>query len=143
MRALDNARSRPLDEASVGGGTGMNCYAFKGGTGTASRRVLVGSRQYTVGAFMPANFGSRNEFVLAGRHLGLVLSDDNPMEETDWLAPPGAGSCITVGATDAPLLSGQCKALARRVPPGLARTGTTGGHLCRDLFLAFPPTSTV
>src|SRR5258708_19299118 len=114
MRALDNARSGPLDEASVGGGTGMNCYAFKGGTGTASRRVLVGSRQYTVGAFMPANFGSRNEFVLAGRHLRLLLSDDNPIDETDPLPPPGAGSCIPRGATDAPPPPGQCHPRARR-----------------------------
>src|SRR5262245_26717034 len=137
MRALDNARGGPLDEGSVGGGTGMNCYDFKGGTGTASRRVLVGSRRYTVGALMQANFGSRSELVVAGRPLGSILSDDNPMEETDWLAPPGAGSCITVIATDAPLLPGQCKALARRVPLGLARTGTSGSHFSGDIFLAF------
>ena len=141
MRALDNARSGPLDEGSVGGGTGMNCYAFKGGTGTASRRVLVGSRRYTVGALMQANFGSRSELVVAGRHLGPILGDDNPMEETDWLTPPGAGSCITVVATDAPLLPGHCKALARRVPLGLARTGTTGSHFSGDLFLAFSATN--
>jgi D-aminopeptidase len=141
MRALDNARSGPLDEGSVGGGTGMNCYGFKGGAGTASRRVLVGSRPYTVGALMQANFGSRRELMVAGRHLGPILSDDNPMEETDWLAPPGAGSCITVVATDAPLLPGQCKALARRVPFGLARTGTTGSHFSGDLFLAFSATN--
>jgi L-aminopeptidase/D-esterase-like protein len=141
MRALDNARSGPLDEGSVGGGTGMNCYAFKGGTGTASRRVRVGSRPYTVGALMQANFGSRNELVMAGRYLGGILSEDDPMEETDWLAPPGAGSCITVVATDAPLLPGQCTALARRVPLGLARTGTTGSHFSGDLFLAFSATN--
>ena len=137
MRALDAASSGPVEEGSVGGGTGMNCYDFKGGTGTASRRVQVGSRQYTVGALMQANFGSRNELVVAGRYLGEILRDDNPMEETDWLSPPGAGSCITVVATDAPLLPGQCKALARRVPLGLARTGTTGSHFSGDLFLAF------
>jgi len=141
MRALDNARGGPPDEGSVGGGTGMNCYAFKGGMGTASRQVLVGSRQYTVGALMQANFGSRSELMMAGRHLGPILSDDNPMEETGWLAPPGAGSCITVVATDAPLLPGQCKALARRVPLGLARTGTSGSHFSGDLFLAFSATN--
>jgi D-aminopeptidase len=103
--------------------------------------VLVGSRQYTVGALMQANFGSRNELVLAGRHLGPVVSDENPIEETDWLAPPGAGSCITVVATDAPLLPGQCKALARRVPLGLARIGTTGSHFSGDLFLPFSATN--
>ncbi|HEX2317388.1 MAG TPA: P1 family peptidase [Streptosporangiaceae bacterium] len=136
IRAIDAAASGPLDEGSVGGGTGMNCYDFKGGTGTASRRVQVGSRWYTVGALMQANFGSRHELVIAGHYLGEALRDDNPMEETDWL-PPGAGSCITLVATDAPLLPGQCKALARRVPLGLARTGTTGSHFSGDLFLAF------
>ena len=141
MRALDGARSGPLAEGSVGGGTGMNCYGFKGGTGTASRRVRIGSRGYTVGTLMQANFGSRAELVVAGRYLGEVLSEDNPMEETDWLAPPGAGSCITIVATDAPLLPGQCKALARRVPLGLARTGTTGSHFSGDLFLAFSATN--
>jgi D-aminopeptidase len=137
MRALDAAASGPIEEGSVGGGTGMNCYDFKGGTGTASRRVQVGSRWYTVGALMQANFGSRHELVVAGHYLGEALRDDNPMEETDWLSPPGAGSCITVVATDAPLLPGQCKALARRVPLGLTRTGTTGSHFSGDLFLAF------
>jgi len=137
MHALDAARSGPVEEGSVGGGTGMNCYGFKGGTGTASRRVRAGSRQYTVGALMQANFGSRRELVIAGRYLGDVLRDDNPLDDSDWLAPPGAGSCITVIATDAPLLPGQCRALARRVPLGLARTGTTGSHFSGDLFLAF------
>ncbi len=139
--ALDDARSGPLAEGSVGGGTGMNCYGFKGGTGTASRRVRIGSRGYTVGTLMQANFGSRAELVVAGCYLGQVLSEDNPLEETDWLAPPGSGSCITIVATDAPLLPGQCKALARRVPLGLARTGTTGSHFSGDLFLAFSATN--
>lgn len=141
IRALDSAASGPVAEGSVGGGTGMNCYGFKGGTGTASRAVRIGSRRYTVGTLTQANFGSRRELVIAGRRAGEALADDNPMEETDWLAPPGAGSCITVVATDAPLLPGQCKALARRVPLGLARTGTTGSHFSGDLFLAFSATN--
>jgi L-aminopeptidase/D-esterase-like protein len=133
--ALDDAHSGPLAEGSVGGGTGMNCYGFKGGVGTSSRRVTVLGRTYTVGALMQANFGDRRELVVAGRRLGAALADDDPMS-SDWMAP-GAGSCITVVATDAPLLPGQCKALARRVPLGLARTGTTGSHFSGDLFLAF------
>jgi L-aminopeptidase/D-esterase-like protein len=135
--ALDAARGGPVAEGSVGGGTGMNCYDFKGGAGTSSRVVRVGSRRYTAGVLMQANFGSRAELVVAGHRLGEVLAGDNPMRETDWLAPPGAGSCVTVVATDAPLLPGQCKALARRVPLGLARTGTAGSHFSGDLFLAF------
>jgi D-aminopeptidase len=137
IRALEGASSGPIAEGSVGGGTGMNCYGFKGGTGTASRLVEVGSRQYCVGALVQANFGRRAELVIAGRRLGEVLADDNPMENSSWIAPPGSGSVITVVATDAPLLPGQCKALARRVPLGLARTGTTGSHFSGDLFLAF------
>ncbi|MDT5175968.1 MAG: D-aminopeptidase [Mycobacterium sp.] len=141
--ALDAARGGPVAEGSVGGGTGMNCYEFKGGNGSSSRTVQYGSRTFTVAAFVQANFGSRHELTVAGRHIGPLLADDNPMD-SDWFAadlgvrpPPGAGSVITVVATDAPLLPGQCKALARRVPLGLARTGTTGSHFSGDIFLAF------
>jgi D-aminopeptidase len=139
-RALDAAAGGPVAEGSVGGGTGMNCYGFKGGTGTASRRVLIGARTYTVGALMQANFGSRGELVVAGRPVGASLLDDNPLEDGE-VAPPGAGSCITVIGTDAPLLPAQCTALARRVPLGLARTGTTGSHFSGDLFVAFSATN--
>jgi D-aminopeptidase len=139
-RALDAAAGGPVAEGSVGGGTGMNCYGFKGGTGTASRRVLIGARTYTVGALTQANFGSRGELVVAGRPVGASLLDDNPLEDSE-VAPPGAGSCITVIGTDAPLLPAQCTALARRVPLGLARTGTTGSHFSGDLFVAFSATN--
>jgi D-aminopeptidase len=140
-RALDAAASGPVAEGSVGGGTGMSCYGFKGGTGTASRQISIGGRTYRVGALMQANFGSRRELVVAGRPVGESLPDDNPVEDDDWAAPPGAGSCIVVVATDAPLLPAQCTALARRVPLGLARTGTTGSHFSGDLFLAFSATN--
>jgi len=141
--ALDAATAGPVAEGSVGGGTGMNCYEFKGGNGTASRVVGYGSRAFTVAAFVQANFGSRGELTVAGRHVGPALSDDNPLgaeslaEDAGVRRPPGAGSVIVVVATDAPLLPGQCKALARRVPLGLARTGTTGSHFSGDIFLAF------
>jgi L-aminopeptidase/D-esterase-like protein len=134
--ALDAASSGPVAEGSVGGGTGMSCYDFKGGNGTASRMVEYGSRAFTVAAFVQANFGSRSELTVAGHHVGPSLADDNPAER-EGSAPPGAGSVIAVVATDAPLLPGQCKALARRVPLGLARTGTTGSHFSGDVFLAF------
>jgi D-aminopeptidase len=141
--ALDAATAGPVAEGSVGGGTGMNCYEFKGGNGTASRRVGYGRRTFTVAAFVQANFGSRVELTVAGRHLGPELLDDNPLA-SDWFEvdlglrpPPGAGSVIAIVATDAPLLPGQCKALARRVPLGLARTGTAGSHFSGDIFLAF------
>ncbi|HEY3612785.1 MAG TPA: P1 family peptidase [Gaiellales bacterium] len=137
LAALDGARGGPLEEGSVGGGTGMNCYHFKGGSGTASRRVAHGPDEHTVGVFAQANFGAREELVIAGVPVGRELLDDDPMADPAWLAPPGAGSVIVVVATDAPLLPGQCKALARRVPLGLARTGTTGSHFSGDIFLAF------
>jgi L-aminopeptidase/D-esterase-like protein len=140
--AIESAASGPVEEGCVGGGTGMNCYGFKGGSGTASRTIPYGSAHYTVGAFVQANFGERRELVIAGVPVGRHLAEDNPMEDSDWLAPGGAGSAIVVIGTDAPLLPGQCKALARRVPLGLARTGTTGGHFSGDIFLAFSTANT-
>ncbi|AXB41726.1 P1 family peptidase [Amycolatopsis albispora] len=137
LAAIDAARGGPVAEGSVGGGTGMTCYGFKGGTGTASRAVAHGEDRYTVGALVQANFGSRRELTVAGVPVGRDLTDDDPMSDTGWLAPPGAGSVIVLMGTDAPLLPGQCTALARRVPLGLARTGTTGSHFSGDLFLAF------
>ncbi|MFN8158871.1 MAG: P1 family peptidase [Candidatus Nanopelagicales bacterium] len=143
-RALDSAVHGPISNGSVGGGTGMNCYSFKGGTGTSSRVVRHGSTDYTVGVLLQANFGERSELRVAGVPLGEALADDNPMGEGSWFGRDlaragveGAGSVIVIVATDAPLLPGQCKALARRVPLGLARTGTAGGHFSGDIFLAF------
>jgi L-aminopeptidase/D-esterase-like protein len=144
VAALDAATTGPVPEGSVGGGTGMNCYGFKGGTGTSSRVVRHGSTAYTVGVLVQANFGSRPELTIAGRRVGPSLADDNPYEDGDWFERDGrraglagAGSVIVVVATDAPLLPQQCSALARRVPLGLARTGTSGSHFSGDVFLAF------
>ncbi len=135
VQALQGATVGQPDEGSVGGGTGMNCYQFKGGNGTASRLVSYAGTSYTVGVFLQANFGRRHELTLNGVYLGEELADDNPM--SDYLAAPqGAGSVIVVVATDAPLLPNQCKALARRVTKGLARTGTSGSHSSGDIFLA-------
>jgi L-aminopeptidase/D-esterase-like protein len=113
VTAIDRARSGPLDEGSVGGGTGMCCYGYKGGSGTASRLVAIGTGTYTVGAFVQANFGRRRHLTVAGRPVGKALPEDNPMEAGEWFLPAGAGSVIVVVATDAPLLPQQCSA-----PPG-------------------------
>lgn len=137
IAAIDLAQGGAIEEGSVGGGTGMNCYAFKGGSGTASRVVAYGLQEYVVGAFVQANFGAREELTIGGIHLGERLAGDNPISDFFSTTPPGAGSVIAVIATDAPLLPGQCKALARRIPLGLARTGTAGSHFSGDLFLAF------
>jgi D-aminopeptidase len=136
VEAISNATSGPVQEGSVGGGTGMNCYAFKGGSGTASRRIAYGDVTYTVGVFLQTNFGSRHELTIAGMPLGKQLLADNPMQEYFFGGVEGAGSCIGIVATDAPLLPQQCKGLARRVSIGLARTGTTGSHFSGDIFLA-------
>lgn len=140
-QALDSAHGGAIEEGSVGGGTGMNCYGFKGGNGTSSRLVAFGDTTFTVGVFVQANFGSRDELTISGAPVGQLAAVENPMEDTDWLeqdlrAPAGAGSVIVVVATDAPLSPAQCKGLARRVPLGLARTGTTGSLFSGDLFLA-------
>ncbi|GAA4524273.1 DmpA family aminopeptidase [Amycolatopsis samaneae] len=137
IAAIDAARSGPIAEGSVGGGTGMNCYGFKGGSGSSSRVVEYGPDSYTVGVFVQANFGSRRELTVCGVPVGDALAEDNPLEDSDWRTPPGAGSVIVVVGTDAPLLPHQCTSLARRVPLGLARTGTTGSHFSGDIFLAF------
>jgi L-aminopeptidase/D-esterase-like protein len=136
IEALEQAAAGPVEEGSVGGGTGMNCYNFKGGSGTASRLVPYAGTAYAVGVFVQANFGSREELTLAGVPLGTALDADDPMSE-HFAAPPGAGSVIAIVGTDAPLLPHQCAALARRVTLGLARTGTAGSHFSGDLFLAF------
>jgi D-aminopeptidase len=140
LDALQGAATGPVEEGSVGGGTGMICYEFKGGNGTASRLVGFAGTTYTVGVFLQTNFGSRRELTLAGLPVGEVLAD-----YTGTAAGPagaasagsGAGSVIAIVGTDAPLLPQQCTALARRVTLGLARTGTTGSHFSGDLFLAF------
>jgi L-aminopeptidase/D-esterase-like protein len=138
--AIDAAVTGPVTEGSAGGGTGMNCYAFKGGNGTASRLVAMGGETYTVATFLQCNFGDRHELRIDGVHLG-DLDVPDPMSDPGWVladrVPGGAGSVIALVATDAPLTPHQCQALARRVPLGLARTGTTGGHFSGDIFLAF------
>ena len=134
--ALEAAHGGPVEEGSVGGGTGMICYEFKGGNGTASRLVDYRGTSYVVGVFVQANFGSRQELTLAGVPVGRLLAEDNPAGN-DTTAPRGAGSVIGIVATDAPLLPHQCSALARRVTHGIARTGTISSHSSGDLFLAF------
>lgn len=134
--AIDQASSGQIAEGCVGGGTGMNCYGFKAGSGTASRRVEVAGERYTVGVLVQANHGDREELMIAGVPVGRELADIPGVFDAIAI-PPGAGSIIVVVATDAPLLPHQLKRLARRVPMGLSRTGTVGGHYSGDIFLAF------
>ncbi len=131
--ALDEARGGPIEEGSVGGGTGMICYGFKGGSGTASRRIAFAGATYTVGAFVQANFGSREQLVIAGVPVGKALKDWRP----DPRGGPESGSVIAIVATDAPLLPHQLQRLARRVSLGIGRGGAISGHGSGDIFLAF------
>lgn len=132
--ALDNAHDGVVEEGSVGGGTGMICYEFKGGNGTASRKVEMKDetgalRSFIVGVFLQANFGRRSQLIIAGIPVGREIPGEVYKEES--------GSCIAVVATDAPLLPNQLRRLARRVSLGLARTGTISGNGSGDLFIAF------
>ena len=129
MAALDNAASGPLEMGSVGGGTGMITYEFKAGSASASRLVGMGAAQYTVGTFVQSNFGLRPEMTVLGVPVGRELTGGECRSK-------GSGSIIAIVATDAPLLPHQCKRLARRVPLGLARTGTIGHNSSGDIFLA-------
>jgi L-aminopeptidase/D-esterase-like protein len=133
-QALDTAHGGAIEEGSVGGGTGMICYEFKGGNGTASRKIDMKDkapevRTFTVGVFLQANFGRRAQLTIAGVPVGKEIPGAVYKEES--------GSCIAIVATDAPLLPNQLKRLARRVSLGLARTGTVSGNGSGDLFLAF------
>jgi D-aminopeptidase len=133
--ALEGAVGGPVPEGNVGGGTGMICYEFKCGTGTASRRVSEGSGGYTVGVLVQANHGRRAELRIAGVPVGRELPS-SPRASARGDAPE-LGSIIIVIATDAPLLPHQLERLSRRAALGLARTGATSGNGSGDIFLAF------
>jgi len=119
-----------LERGSVGGGTGMICYDFKGGNGSASRRVRIEGEEYTVGTFVQSNFGAREQLTVLGVPVGRHITRDK-------LRYREQGSVIVIVATDAPLLAHQLKRLARRVPLGLARTGAVAHNGSGDIFLAF------
>ena len=152
-RAIETAHGGAIEEGSVGGGTGMICYEFKGGTGTASRIVAAvadrgpsETKQYTIGVLVQANCGRRPQLTIRGIEIGKKIPGAVYQKET--------GSIIIVIATDAPLLPHQLKRLARRASLGLARTGSVSGNGSGDLFIAFstanphaadssPPTRTI
>jgi D-aminopeptidase len=148
-QALNSAHGGPIEEGSVGGGTGMVCYEFKGGNGTASRKVEIRAagagkdrppRSFTVGVFLQANFGRRPELVIAGVPVGKMIPGGvykSASADSSFGGQRTGSSCIAVVATDAPLLPNQLKRLARRVSLGLARTGTISENGSGDLFIAF------
>jgi D-aminopeptidase len=131
--ALAAVAAGPVPEGNVGGGTGMICHEFKGGTGTASRTA----NGWTVGALVQANHGNRERLTVDGVPVGRELSTDVIPSPFDESADAGAGSIIVILATDAPLLPHQCRRLAQRAGLGVARVGGGGEHSSGDLFLAF------
>ena len=136
--AIDGARPGPFAEGNVGGGTGMVCYEFKGGTGTASRRVEVSSTSYTVGVLVQCNCGLRRQLTVRGVPVGQeVPVERSARNEWSESEPQDTGSIIIIVATDAPLLPTQLERLARRATMGLARTGSSSGNYSGDIFLAF------
>jgi L-aminopeptidase/D-esterase-like protein len=135
--ALNGAKDGPVPEGNVGGGTGMVCYGFKGGDGTASRKLSAEAGGYTVGVLVQCNCGRRPQLTIAGVPVGKLLplsATHATMESED---KGDVGSIIIVVATDAPLLPTQLKRLARRATMGLARTGSTSGNSSGDIFIAF------
>lgn len=136
MRALDRASSGPVAEGTVGAGTGMVSYGFKGGIGTSSRKLPEREGGYTVGVLVNANHGRRPELVISGAPIGKLY--DPPTQMSEALVPgQSEGSIIIVVATDAPLDSRQLTRLAKRAALGLARTGSTARHGSGDFILAF------
>lgn len=133
--ALAEARGGAVVEGPVGGGTGMICHEFKGGIGTASRRLAAEQGGWTVGALVQANHGVRRELRVDGYPVGRLLTEiESPFAERDT---PGMGSIIVILATDAPLLPHQCQRLAQRASLGIARTGGGTEDSSGDIFLAF------
>ncbi|MEO6447498.1 MAG: P1 family peptidase, partial [Gemmatimonadaceae bacterium] len=154
---LDGARGGVPAEGAVGGGTGMVCLGFKGGIGTASRRLPLQQGGFTVGVLVQCNFGARRDLRIAGVPVGEEIPDlaacianndplpagsarrqcDSPANDDAARDAPEQGSIIVVVATDAPLLPHQLKRIATRVSLGIGRQGGFGGNGSGDIFVAF------
>jgi L-aminopeptidase/D-esterase-like protein len=136
FHAIDSAKSGPVEEGNVGGGTGMICNEFKGGIGTSSRKSESKAGAFTVGVLVQCNYGSRPNLRIAGVPVGKEIPE-NPAYASTSFAESDRGSNIVVVATDAPLVAHQLKRLARRVSLGLGRDGSISGNGSGDIFIAF------
>ena len=137
LEAVQAAHSGEIEEGNVGGGTGMLCYEFKGGTGTSSRKLPEKLGGWTVGALAQCNFGRRYQLTISGAPVGNHLKDDSPVTSGENPFRQDDGSLIVIVATDAPLMPHQLKRVAKRVSLGMGRTGSIGGNGSGDIFLAF------
>lgn len=141
FQALDSARSGKIQEGNVGGGTGMGLYGFKGGSGTASRKFIIDSVEYTLGVFVQANFGGRNELMIRGVPVGKEIKEKQSIFNRE--PQKKDGSIIAIVATDAPLLPSQLEVVAKRVTHGIARTGTISHDGSGEIFLALSTASPI
>ena len=130
LQALDSAISGPIAEGNVGGGTGMICYEFKGGTGTSSRYIDLDGDDYVVGALVQANHGIRPWLTVLGQPIGKAMLEDRMMEQEK-------GSIIVILGSNLPLSPQQLQRLAKRAAIGIGRGGTPGGNSSGDIFLGF------
>lgn len=137
VAALNGATSGPVTEGTVGAGTGMVSYGFKGGIGTASRKLSDKEGGYTVGILVNANHGRRPELMVAGVPVGRLYDAASSVAATAVQPGQSEGSIIIIVATDAPLDARQLSRLAKRAALGLARTGSTARHSSGDFILAF------
>ena len=134
LAALNSAKSGPIQEGNVGGGTGMMTYEFKGGTGTSSRRLTIGENEYTLGVLVQSNFGQREDFNVLGVPVGKHMPENAIFSQ---MAQNESGSIIVIIGTDLPVLPIQLRRISKRAAIGIGRTGTPGGHYSGDIFLAF------
>lgn len=143
--SLNSAKSGSIQEGNVGGGTGMMCLGFKGGTGTSSRVVKIKESSYTVGVLVQTNFGRKESLTIAGVPIGKELENTIGSElklPSESYRKEGDGSIIVVVATDAPLLPHQLKRIASRVPLGIGKVGGYGMNSSGDIFIAFSTANT-
>lgn len=136
VQAITDAKSGPVAEGNVGGGSGMICHEYKCGIGTASRQISIDGKAYTVGVLVQANYGMRDSLRIAGVPVGQHLRNDRVYSE-EAENPAETGSIIIIVATDAPLLPTQLKRIAKRATMGLARMGSYAGNGSGDIFAAF------
>lgn len=122
-----------FEEGNVGAGTGMMCYDLKGGIGSSSRIVELENTQYTIGVLVLSNFGSLEDFVLNGDHIGPKLVEKIKQRDVT----EDKGSIIIILATDIHLSSRQLKRIIKRVNPGISRTGSYTGNGSGEVVIGF------
>ncbi|HNK29722.1 MAG TPA: P1 family peptidase, partial [Ferruginibacter sp.] len=144
FEALDSAKGGFIREGNVGGGTGMMCLGFKGGSGTSSRIVKIKDSTYSLGVFVQSNFGRKRNLTIAGVPVGKELKDtlNNEFNAAPSYRQEGDGSIIVVVATNAPLLPHQLKRIAQRVSLGIGLVGGQGTNGSGDIFIAFSTANT-